>query len=373
MDAVTFEGVRKAYGTPVLIGVDLAVAPGRITVLCGPPGAGKSVLLRMLVGLEQPDTGRITLDGRDVTALGAGARRIGYVPQSFALFPHLSVYDNIAYPLTLRRTARDVVRRRVERIAGLLAIDELLGKRPSELSGGQKQRTALARGLVRKAVVYVLDDPLVGLDFKLRERLVDDLRRLRADYAAAFLYATSDPLEALAVADDVAVLDGGRIIEHGASDALYHAPRQLRSAELVGFPACNVLSGQLDATGWCETAVGAFQVETRSGSGAVAVAVRPEHLVLDDGTPGLAVRGIVRLVEDLGAEIVIHFDLAGHGSGAVDDIGALVTVLPASAMPKGGLPVNAPLHLRVRPGSLAVFGLSGARIGQGVNAVTSPS
>ena len=139
------------------------------------------------------------------------------------------------------------------------------------------------------------------------------------------------------------------------------------------FPACNVLSGQLDATGWCKTAVGAFQVETRTGGGAVAVAVRPEHLVLDDGTPGLAVRGIVRLVEDLGAEIVVHFDLAGHGSGAVDDIGALVTVLPATAMPEGGLPLNAPLHLRVRPGSLAVFGPSGARIGQGVDAVTSPA
>lgn len=356
----------------MLAGVDLDVAPGRVTALCGPPGSGKSVLLRLLIGLEDPDAGRILLDGRDVTRLPPGGRPVGYVPQSFALYPHLSVYDNIAYPLALQRVARDVVRGKVERVAGLLGLDGLLTKSPSELSGGQKQRTALARGLMRDAVVYVLDDPLVGLDFKLRERLVDDLRRLRADYAAAFLYATSDPLEALSIADDVAVLDGGRIIEHGPTDALYHAPRWLRSAELVGFPRCNVVPGRLGPAGRCETALGAFQVvrddaagETDTGS--VAVAVRPEHFELTDATaPGvLPVSGTVRLVEDLGAEVLVHFDLAGQGNGAVDDTGALVTVVAAGAMPRGGFGVNAPLRLAVRAANLAVFGPGGARLGQG--------
>lgn len=368
--AVSFQGVHKRYGpAPVLAGVDLAIAPGRVTALCGPPGSGKSVLLRLLIGLEAPDAGRILLGGRDVTLLDPGQRLVGYVPQSFALYPHFSVYDNIAYPLALRRVARGVVRQRVERVAGLLGLDDLLGKWPSELSGGQKQRTALARGLMRDAVVYVLDDPLVGLDFKLRERLVDDLRRLRAEYAAAFLYATSDPLEALAIADDVAVLDGGRVVEHGPADALYHAPRWLRSAQLVGFPRCNVVPGQLGPEGRCETALGAFHVapDGASSLGAVAVAVRPEHLELaDDPAPGLLpVAGIVRLVEDLGAEVLVHFDLAGQGRGAVDDTGALVTVVPAAEMPGGRLGLNAPLRLALRPANLAVFGPSGARLGQG--------
>lgn len=370
--AVLFQGIHKRYGAaPVLAGVDLAIAPGRITALCGSPRSGKSVLLRLLIGLEAPDAGRILLGGRDVTELDPGQRPVGYVPQSFALYPHFSVYDNIAYPLALQRVARDVVRRRVERVAGLLGLDGLLGKWPSELSGGQKQRTALARGLMRDALVYVLDDPLVGLDFKLRERLVDDLRRLRAEYAAAFLYATSDPLEALAIADEVAVLDAGRVVEHGPADALYHAPRWLRSAELVGFPRCNVVPGRLGPDGRCETALGAFQVAPPDGTaveaGVVAVAVRPEHFELaDDTAPGLLpVAGTVRLVEDLGAEVLVHFDLAGQGSGAADDTGALVTVVPAADMPGAGLGLNAPLRLTVRPANLAVFGPSGARLGQG--------
>ena len=370
--AVSFAGVSRRYGAvAALKGVDLDAAAGRVTGLCGPPGCGKSVLLRLLVGLEAPDAGRILIGGRDVTRLAPGDRPVGYVPQSFALYPHLSVLDNIAYPLALRRVARDEVRRRVERLAGLLGLDGLLGKRPAELSGGQKQRTGLARGLIREAAVYVLDDPLVGLDFKLRERLVDDLRRLRAEVDAAFLYATSDPLEALAIADDVAVLDGGRVVEHAPADALYHAPRWLRSVELVGFPRCNVVPGRLGEAGRCETALGAFQVAPDGtagfSTGEVMIAVRPEHLELaDDPAPGLLpVSGTVRLVEDLGAEVLIHFDLAGQGSGAVDDTGALVTVIPAGAMPPGGLGPDSALRLALRPGNLAVFDPSGARLGQG--------
>ena len=369
--AAAFEGVRKRYGgASALDGVDLAITPARVTALCGPPGAGKSVLLRLLVGLERPDAGRITLAGQDVTALGPGDRPIGYVPQSFALYPHLSVHDNIAYPLALRRAGRDVIRRRVERVAGLLGIEPLLGKAPAELSGGQKQRTALARGLMRDAVIYVLDDPLVGLDFKLRERLMDDLRRLRAEYDAAFLYATSDSLEALAVADDVAVLDAGRVVEHGPADDLYHAPQRLRTALLVGFPACNAVPGRLGSDGRCGTALGVFAVALRRPhAGPVTVAVRPEHLEWQEAAPPghLRVDGTARLVEDLGAEAVVHFDLAGHGSGAVDDTGALVTVLAASALPPGGFGPDAPLRLAVRPANLSVFDPGGDLIGQGMS------
>ena len=365
--AIRFEGVSKRYGGSLALdGVNLEVAPGRITALCGPPGAGKSVLLRLLVGLEAPSGGRIVLDGQDVTRTAAGDRPVGYVPQSFALYPHLSVYDNIAYPLTLRRAGRETVRSRVGRVAGLLGLSELLAKAPAELSGGQKQRTALARGLIRDAAVYVLDDPLVGLDFKLRERLVDDLRALRAEYDAAFLYATADPLEALAIADDIAVLDAGQLVEHGPADALYHAPQRLRSAELVGFPACNIVPGQLGGDGRCETPVGAFAAPCAAPPGPVSVAVRPEHLaLLQDSGPGwLPVEGVVRLIENLGAELVVHFDLAEQGGG-IEDTGALVTVLPATALDEAALELDGRLRLAVDPERLAVFGPDGARLGQG--------
>ena len=367
--AARFEGVSKRYGGCVALDhVDFEVAPGRITVLCGPPGAGKSVLLRLLVGLEAPSGGRIVLDGRDVTGTAAGDRLVGYVPQSFALYPHLSVYDNIAYPLALRRAGRETIRSRVDRVAGLLGLSDLLGKAPAELSGGQKQRTALARGLIRDAAVYVLDDPLVGLDFKLRERLVDDLRALRAEYDAAFLYATADSLEALAIADDIAVLDAGRIVEHGPADAIYHAPQRLRSAELVGFPACNLLPGRLGADGRCGTPIGAFSARCDgAASGAVTVAVRPEHLaLLQDAGPGwMPVDGVIRLIENLGAEVVVHFDLAEQGGGQAEDTGALVTVLPATALSETALELDGRLRLAVDPRRLAVFGPDGGRLGQG--------
>ncbi len=361
--AVSFRGVGKRYaGRAVLDGVDLDCAPGRITALCGPPAAGKSVLLRLLVGLETPDAGRILVSGTDVTLADPGRRKLGYVPQSFALFPQWSVFDNIAYPLTVRGMSRAAARSRVERLAALLGLEAALGKRPDALSGGQKQRAALARGLVREADAFVLDDPLVGLDFKLRERLVDDLKRLRVEYGAAFLYATSDSLEALAVADDIAVLDGGRVVEHGPAEAIYHRPQALRSAEIVGFPRCNVLPGTVDGDGRCRTALGSFRLAGAAAPGPVSIAVRPEHFEPATEPGGLDVQAVVRLVEDLGAELVVHFD-AGGGDGSALDTGALVTVLPAASA--GAVELDGTLPLSVRPDNLAVFAPDGARLGTG--------
>ncbi|HTW29480.1 MAG TPA: ABC transporter ATP-binding protein, partial [Acetobacteraceae bacterium] len=191
MSRIRFEAITKTYrGKHALDGVDLEIEPGSLTVLCGPPLSGKSVLLRLLVGLEQPTAGRILFDGQDITDLPAATRTIGYVPQSFALFPHMSVFDNIAYPLTLQGVAREEIRARVDQAAGILRIRPLLDKKPSQLSGGEKQRTAIARGILKNADIFILDDPLVGLDFKLRESLMEELKDMRAQLDATFLYAT---------------------------------------------------------------------------------------------------------------------------------------------------------------------------------------
>ena len=274
MSAIRLEGLTRHYGrTQALASIDLEIASDRLTVFCGPPGSGKSVLFRLLVGLEKPDSGRILLDTTDITSLPGDRRSIGYVPQSFALFPHMTVFDNIAYPMALQGVARAEIARRVDRAAAVLRIGPLLGKRPSQMSGGEKQRAAIARGILKNANIFILDDPLVGLDFKLRESLMEDLTEMRAELGASFLYATSDPLEALMMAEDLVVMDAGRIVDAGTADRVYYRPQHLRAAELVGFPRCNVLHGRVHG-GICDT--GLFRIPVAASAGEVLVVVDEE-------------------------------------------------------------------------------------------------
>lgn len=310
MSSLAFRDLTKRYrGRPVIDHFDLDVEPQSFTVLCGPPKCGKSVLFRMLVGLEKPDAGQIMLGGEDITDRAPAARAIGYVPQSFALYPHLTVHDNIAYPLALAGVPRDEIARRVDRATSLLSIGHLVKKTPDQLSGGEKQRTALARGLLKDASLFVLDDPLVGLDYKLRERLMDELKALRHDLKATFLYATSDSLEALTMAQSLVVLDRGRVIQQGDVIGLYHAPRHVRSLELVGFPKANVLTG-VAAEGVVTAGPLRCPVGASVPDGPVTVGLRPEAIRLGPGR-GVVGEGRVRLVENLGGELVVYVDAAG--------------------------------------------------------------
>lgn len=308
--AVAFDGVTKTYKHRVALDqLALEVEPRSFTVLCGPPKSGKSVLFRLLVGLEKPDSGRILLAGADITDLPPAARAIGYVPQSFALYPHLTVYENVAYALTLMGTPKDEIARRVDQATGLLSISHLVKKTPDQLSGGEKQRTALARGLLKNAKLFILDDPLVGLDYKLRERLMDELKALRDELKATFLYATSDSLEALTMAQSLVVLDHGRVIQHGNVIDLYHEPQHVRSLELVGFPKANVLPGTL-VGGRVTTGAFAFMAAGKLRDGPVAVGIRPEAIRLGRGR-GIEGVARVRLVENLGGELVVYVDADG--------------------------------------------------------------
>ena len=367
---VAFDGIAQQYKLlRVLNGVTLDVRRGDFSVIYGPPATGKSVLMRILVGLEEPTAGRILLRGFEATRIPAADRNIGYVPQSFALYPHLSVHDNIGYPLALggmsSRDAEPIVRH----AADMLRISEHLGKRPDQLSGGQKQRVAIARGIAKQTDLFVLDDPLAGLDFKLREQLVEDLRRLQSDTQATFLYTTSDVVEAMTLADTLSVLDGGRIAQSGPPERLYQRPDNLRAMHLVGFPPANFLPATLVGQGGalrCRT--GLFEVPvdiTGPLVHDVVVGLRPEHVRLTPGVSGngrpragdgVSMPAQVLLREDLGGEEIVYLGINGQSLTAVDR-----HQLPAGELPEATMTID--------PADLLVFRAdSGELIGHGAGA-----
>lgn len=321
-----FRDIHKTYGrTEVLRGVDLAIQPGDFMVMYGSPAAGKSVLMRILMGLEKADSGSIQLRGDDVTNAPAADRSIGYVPQSFALYPHISVRDNIGYPLQLAGLSGPEAMPIIERSAEMLRITEHLDKRPDQLSGGQKQRVAIARGIAKQSDLYVLDDPLAGLDFKLREQLVEDLRTLKSETRATFLYTTSDIVEAMTLADTLAVLDRGAVVESGNPAGLYDAPANVRTMALVGFPPANFLLGSVrvhNGQTMLETPLFESAVElTLPIDGQVVVGIRPEKVRVSSGAhkgEGFSLPARILLREDLGGEEIVYLQTGGQTLTSVD-------------------------------------------------------
>jgi ABC-type sugar transport system ATPase subunit len=314
MALVEFSALSKAFGhDEVLVDLDWSVEEGEFAVLFGQGATGKSVLLRTLVGLETPDAGEVTLRGVDAATLKPGDRKIGYVPQSFALFPEKTIFDNIAYPLQVQKVDAGVQKDSVERVAALLDISELLDRLPGQLSGGQKQRVAIARGMAPDTEVYVLDDPLVGLDFKLREKLIDDLRKTREALGATFLYATSDATEALALGSKVAVLADGKIVEYAPPMDMYASPLALATVSHLCFPATNKLPADITAEGlssaWGSVAV---DLDEEVESEIIAM-VRPEHIELSvaEGSQPIGGAATVMLREDLGAEEIVYLESEG--------------------------------------------------------------
>jgi ABC-type sugar transport system ATPase subunit len=367
MTAIELRAIAKKYGrAQVLKDLDLKVEAGAFTVVFGLPACGKSVLVRLLTGLEKPSSGQILLRGTEASRLDSGGRNIGYVPQSFALYPHFNVYDNISYPLDLIKFPKPQIEHAVRHIAEQLKIDHLLAKNPDQLSGGEKQRVALARGVVKHTDIYILDDPLVGLDFKLREQMFDDLKQMQRSLAATFLYTTSDPLEALALADKVAVLDGGRIVEAGDLEALYEQPTHITTMALLGFPASNQISGELFSRAnqvHCRT--GLFEVPVSVTSPAdlpaatseVRVVIRPEDIHLNPDEDGmLKCQAQIVLLEDLGSEVIVYLEVSQI---------SLVTVISHL---EDHLVGDDKVTIGVRPSGAVLFRPdTGQRIGQGAN------
>lgn len=312
---VELHHLAKSYGdAAVLCEINLTVRSGDFMVVYGAPSSGKSVLMRTLVGLEQPDTGQITMRGSDVTRLAAGMRNIGYVPQSFALFPNWSVFDNIGYPLKLAGTDRKLRERLVRESAELLDIHTLLDRKPNQLSGGQKQRVAIARGLVKETEIYVLDDPLVGLDFKLREKLIEDLKRTQETLGVTFIYVTSDPIETMMLAKRIAVLDDGIIAECGEPESLYFMPQRGVTLRNIGFPNANFLPIHVENQRGHTPFMSFPLPPSRSlQPHDLAAGIRPEHINLLDVPPDNAIicEGALVLRENLGAEEIVYLDANG--------------------------------------------------------------
>jgi len=322
MDTVVeLQGISKNYkGLNVLENINLSVGRNDFMVICGRPSSGKSVLLRLLTGLEKQTGGKIMLRGRDMSAMTATERNLGYVPQDFALYPHKNVYENIAYPLQLLKKRSAAIKPLVHRAAEMVHIEELLKKIPTQLSGGQKQRVAVARGIVKQTDIYVLDDPLAGLDFKLREKLVDDLKALQKELNACFIYTTSDPIEALSLASRVAILHDGHIRETGRPETVYANPGHLSAMTVLGFPGANTLDGTLvyEASElWCRTTLFKFPIsqnsthDTAKKHTEVTVGFRPETVRETSAKNVNSLSGNIFLREDLGAEEIIYINIRG--------------------------------------------------------------
>jgi sn-glycerol 3-phosphate transport system ATP-binding protein len=301
MSSIVLDNLTKQYGGAAAIhGVSFTVPAGSFTVLLGPSGCGKSTTLRMIAGLDTPTSGTIRIGDRDVTDLPPAKRRISMVFQSYALFPHLSVRENILFGLRVRKEPARDFDRRLQRVAGLLGLGHLLDRKPSQLSGGQQQRVALGRAVISEAPVCLMDEPLSNLDAQLRHEMRREIRALQQDLGITMVYVTHDQTEAMSMADQVVLLRGGQIEQHDTPDGLYARPASEFAARFIGTPPMNLI-GVTTLQG--ATVIAGTQGPAIAGApaGAVKLGVRPEHIRIDDG--GIA--ATVESVEYFGADSIV--------------------------------------------------------------------
>ncbi len=301
MSSIVLDNLTKQYGGAAAIhDVSFTVPAGSFTVLLGPSGCGKSTTLRMIAGLDTPTSGTIRIGDRDVTQLPPAKRRISMVFQSYALFPHLSVRENILFGLKVRKEPARDYDRRLQRVASLLGLGHLLDRKPSQLSGGQQQRVALGRAVISEAPVCLMDEPLSNLDAQLRHEMRREIRALQQSLGITMVYVTHDQTEAMSMADQVVLLRGGQIEQHDTPDGLYARPASEFAARFIGTPPMNLigLSTQQGVT----TIAGA-QGPAIAGApaGAVKLGVRPEHIRID----GDGIAATVESVEYFGADSIV--------------------------------------------------------------------
>jgi len=361
MASVGIRGVRKSFGaTPILHGIDLDIADGEFCVLVGPSGCGKSTLLRMIAGLENVTGGDIVIGGRVVNAVAPKDRDIAMVFQNYALYPHMTVRENMAFSLRLAKAPEAVIEAETTRASRILGLEPLLGRYPRQLSGGQRQRVAMGRAIVRHPQVFLFDEPLSNLDAKLRVQMRGEIKDLHQRLRTTTVYVTHDQIEAMTMADKIVVMQGGRVEQIGTPLELYDRPANLFVAGFIGSPAMNFLPG--------EVRDGAFHAEGLDGAAPIALppfdresdpvpdraaegqsvvyGIRPEHLRLAE--TGLPVT--VQLVEPTGAETIMT---ARMGDSTI--VGAFRERVSAR--------VGDTLHVRPEPALAHLFNrVSGARL-----------
>ncbi|KAA3448848.1 ABC transporter ATP-binding protein [Mesorhizobium sp. SARCC-RB16n] len=295
MADVHIKGVTKSFGEQTAVnGLDLHISDGEFVVLLGPTGAGKTTTLRLIAGLERPDAGTIEIGGHNATNLSPAERDTAFVFQQYSLYPHLSVFDNLAFPLRspARKISADQIRRRVEEVAKMVRIHHKLANRSTKLSGGEMQRVAIGRALVRKPSIYLMDEPLSSLDAKLRADLRLELKRIQSELGATMLYVTHDQIEAMTMADRIGILADGVLVQIGTPRAIYSEPANLHVAARLGQPAINLLPTGLLPDGGAPT-------------GTKTIGARTEHLAIEKAANGHA-DGVVDWVEHLGDQNHLH-------------------------------------------------------------------
>ncbi|MBB4004479.1 sn-glycerol-3-phosphate ABC transporter ATP-binding protein UgpC [Aurantimonas endophytica] len=316
MARIELTDIRKVYagGVEAVKGVSLSIDDGEFVVLVGPSGCGKSTLLRMVAGLESITSGTVRIGERVVNELEPAERDIAMVFQNYALYPHMSVRQNLEYGLKNRKMAMPEIARRVDEAAGILEIAPLLDRKPGQLSGGQRQRVAMGRAIVREPAAFLFDEPLSNLDAKLRVQMRAEIRRLQRRLATTSLYVTHDQLEAMTLADQLVVMNGGRIEQAGRPMDLYERPASLFVATFIGSPAMNLVP--LDSTGGAGEGLAGLDGLPGAASEGVVLGIRPEHMRLVEAgrEPGEFVADLtVTGVEVVGAESYVFGALAEKG------------------------------------------------------------
>ena len=296
MGSITLDGVRKSFGAHEIIqGADLEIADGSFVVFVGPSGCGKTTLLRMIAGLEDVSDGRILIDGVNVVGVPPAKRGLSMVFQSYALYPHMSVRGNIAFGLKMAGLPKAEIDQKVENAAGILNLTPYLERKPRDLSGGQRQRVAIGRAIVREPKAFLFDEPLSNLDAALRVQMRLEVTRLQRQLATTAIYVTHDQVEAMTMADQIVVLNAGRIEQFGSPLELYERPNNLFVAGFIGSPKMNLIAGQLAAA-----------------QGAATIGIRPEHVVVNRDGKGWT--GRVAVAEHLGSDTFLYVDVPEVGT-----------------------------------------------------------
>jgi multiple sugar transport system ATP-binding protein len=350
MAQVSLQGIKKSYGpVDVIKGVDIEIVDGEFTVFVGPSGCGKSTLLRMIAGLEDISGGTLSIGGRVVNDLPPKDRKIAMVFQSYAIFPHMSVRENLGFGLTIAKAPKAEKDAKVAEAARILKMEPLLDRRPSQLSGGQRQRVAIGRAIVRNPDVFLFDEPLSNLDAALRVDMRMELAKLHKDLGATMVYVTHDQVEAMTLADKIVVLNAGVVQQIGSPLELYHRPANLFVAGFIGSPKMNLIKariGAIDATSVTVTSPDIATLVlpkanvTAAVGDEVTIGLRPHHLTLG-GRPDIM--GRVSLVERLGNETIAAVEL---GSGQ-----QIIAALPGDVT----VSVGDALHLQTQAGHASLF------------------
>ncbi len=317
MGAITLRNVEKAYGfgpkaNKVIHGVNASIADGEFIVIVGPSGCGKSTLLRMVAGLEEITGGEIEISGRVVNQLEPSERDIAMVFQNYALYPHMSVYDNMAYGLKIAKVAPADIELRVQKAAKILELGTLLQRKPRELSGGQRQRVAMGRAIVRQPQVFLFDEPLSNLDAKLRAQTRLEIQKLHAELGVTSLFVTHDQVEAMTLAQRMVVMNAGRIEQIGTPEQVYGTPASTFVAGFIGSPPMNLMPGVATGASFATGAETLALPANAPRNGELLLGVRPEHAQLVHGEPGSAWPLQVDMLEMLGAERLVYGHLGSN-------------------------------------------------------------